>query len=95
MPTFNYDTTTTKLELRIIELEDTVRSLTVIVKGLNDMAGHFNEMLSHYADTLGGLMLALPSVARKVPLWPVASVPYPAPGCRCAAHADTPGDTPE
>lgn len=84
-----------RLELRVLELEDAVATLTQVVKGLNEMSGHFNRILGHYADTLGGVVLALPHATRRLPLWPVASAPFTGcSGCEGATPPDTPGDTP-
>ena len=72
---FDIEAHTAKLELRIMELEDTTRAIVGVIRTIGDMLSHMNEMMNHYADSLGGMMLSLPSVAHKLPLWPVASAP--------------------
>lgn len=69
----NYEAHSAKLELRIMELEDTTRAMTLILKTMGEMIGSMNEMMNHYADTLSAMMLQLPSVVHKLPLWPVAA----------------------
>lgn len=68
---FNFEAHSAKLELRVMELEDTTRQISSILKTMSDMIGHMNEMMNHYADSLGGLMMGLPSVVSKLPLYPV------------------------
>lgn len=84
----HYDT---RLELRVLELEDTVGALTGVVQTMSEMLGALNQIAGHYADNFAILAQALPGVPRRIPLWPVAAVPYPSP--LGAEPGDTPGDT--
>lgn len=93
---FSYEAHTAKLELRIMELEDTVKALALVAKTTADLISNLNEIMNHYADALGGVMLALPS---RLPLWPVGSHPAPSqgnPGCSgyCTGPDNTPTDCP-
>jgi hypothetical protein len=96
MPTFNYETQSAKLELRVLEMEDTVAALIGVVRTMNTMLGTMNEIVNHYADHLGGLMLALPSTTSRLALWPTVASPAVPPhgGCRCAGNPDHQADTP-
>ena len=68
---FNLEAHSARLELRVMELEDTTRAISGILKTMTAMIGSMNEMMNHYADSLGGLMMGLPSVVTKLPLFPI------------------------
>jgi hypothetical protein len=70
---FDIEARSARLELRIMELEDTSRALVGVVRTMNDMLGQINEMMGHYADALGVMVLGLPSAVHRLPLWPVAA----------------------
>ena len=78
----------TRLELRVLELEDTVGALTGVVRTMSEMLGALNQIAEHYADNFSNLAQALPGIPRRIPLWPVAAVEPPG-----AETGDTPGDT--
>lgn len=90
-----YNTThgDTQLELRVLELEDTVATLCKIVSTMNSMIGTLNEAVSTYADTLGGLVLSLPSTVRKSLIWPTVAA-LAEPGCGRACPDCAPTDKP-
>lgn len=67
---FNMEAHSARLELRVMELEDTTRAMVGVLKTMNEMIGNFNEMLNHYADSFSALMLGMPSVINKLPLFP-------------------------
>jgi hypothetical protein len=91
MPSFNYESQSTRLELRVLELEDTVAALINVVSTMHGLVGTLNDIVNSYADQLGGMMLALPSVNRKLPMWPTLAKPVIGctPQCSCA-HNDDP-----
>jgi hypothetical protein len=62
--------TNAALELRILELEDTVAALARITGTIVEMTGKLNEIADHYVTTLAGLMIAIPQEAayRALPL---------------------------
>jgi len=62
-----------RLELRILELEDTSRGIVSILATLNDMVGTLNRALETTAHTLHGLASALPRNAPSLPLWPTTA----------------------
>jgi uncharacterized coiled-coil protein SlyX len=78
----------TRLELRVLELEDTVAALTGVVQTMSEMLGALNQIVEHYADNFTNLAQALPGIPRRIPLWPV-----PAVGVVGAKSTDTSGDT--
>jgi len=45
-----------RLELRVLELEDTVAAMARIIGTMTDMLGGLNKIASHYADTVAALM---------------------------------------
>lgn len=101
MPTFNYESQSARLELRIMELEDTMVAVIGVIKTMNEMLGTLNEITNHYADTLGGLLLRLPSTVHKIPFWPVQATSIADkitpcnPLCRCAESPNPPNEPPK
>lgn len=53
----------TRLELRILELEDAVATLTKIARTLHRALADTLDTAHAHADRIGGLILALPSTA--------------------------------
>ena len=86
----------TRLELRILELEDTVATLSRIARTLHEAITGTLDTVHTHADRIGGLILALPTTASH----PIARVYQdPAtgrtePDCceRCASIATPPPD---
>lgn len=99
-PTFNHESNSARLELRIMELEDTVAAVVGVIRTMSGLVSTLNEITNHYADTLGGLILALPTTAHKIPFWPVQAtsradkVPQCNPLCRCADPLTPPNESP-
>lgn len=62
----------TELEVRILGIEDTLATLSKITRTLAEMTGNLTEIMGHTADSLGGLILALPSTTRRH-LWSVGA----------------------
>lgn len=74
----------TRLEVRVLELEDTVALLGRITAAMADMLGRLSQIAEHYADTVTGLTAALPDPNRcPIPLWPVGTTTEfsPCPDC--------------
>lgn len=104
---FDIESRQAKLELRILELEDTVASLTRIARSLHEMLTDSTISATDYAARLGGLLLTLPSTAPKR-MWPTiastlmtgepgaGSDPHQYPGfCGgCAAEDQPPAESP-
>lgn len=66
-----------RLEIRVLELEDTVAAMAIILSTMTEMLGKVNQIASHCADTILGVTGSIPgAVERSLPLWPVASHPY-------------------
>lgn len=84
-----------RMELRIMELEDSVAALSRIIGTMTEMLGGLNRIAAHYADTVTG-MLPIP-VPHHVRPPAVTMVPgEPGAGscggaCACAAR-DVPED---
>jgi hypothetical protein len=82
---------TARLEIRVLELEDTVAAMASIIGTMTEMLGKVNQIAGHCADTILGVTGSIPgAVERSLPLWPVASHPYGekdphrcATGCPC------------
>ena len=51
--------TTESMELRILELEDTVKLLAQVAGSLNDMMGTLNEITKVHTKVLGNVLSAL------------------------------------
>ena len=60
---FFHSSTDTNLELRVLELEDTVEALTHITATVVEMVGKLNEIADHYATALGHLVSSIPAQA--------------------------------
>lgn len=54
------------LELRVLELEDTVTAMTRVIGTMADMLSGLNGIAAHYADTVAAL-LPLPAVRQLRP----------------------------
>jgi hypothetical protein len=54
----------TTLELRVLELEDSIEALTHITATIVEMLGKLNEIADHYTDTLAHLMVSIPHPSR-------------------------------
>ena len=52
-----------RMELRIMELEDSVAAMTKIIGTMTDMLAGLNRIAAHYADTVQA-MLPLPAVSQ-------------------------------
>ena len=50
---------TARLELRLMELEDTVRLLTVVAQTMNDMLGNLNEVNKLHTTLIQGVLTRL------------------------------------
>jgi uncharacterized coiled-coil protein SlyX len=50
----------TKMELRIMELEDTVALLSRIIHTMNQMLGNLNDITSRQTDMIANIIAALP-----------------------------------
>lgn len=61
-----------KLELRILELEDTVATLIRILRTTHEMLQDTTLAATDYAARLGGMLLHLPSTAPRQ-MWPTIS----------------------
>ena len=48
--------TTARLELRVMELEDTVRLLTTVAQTLNEMLGNLNEVATLHTQLISGVL---------------------------------------
>lgn len=80
-----------RLELRLLELEDTVHALTGIVGTMTDMLHRLNGITSHYVGTVTALTLTLPRADRPSQPPPTPVLAEPGAGrcggdCACAAH---------
>lgn len=82
----------TDIELRLLEAEESIESLTSIVSTMADMLGRLNEIANHYVDTVTKTVMALPSQAQNI-LSP-RTVNDPSAGCsnpeECASCPCTP-----
>lgn len=106
---FEHTSQTARLELRILELEDTVCALASITANIVEMTGKLNEIAEHYTNTLLGLIQNMPSEAltraqNLLPLPPYAtagdcgaghqSAPNMPPSCGCNSPCCGAKDTP-
>ena len=62
----NLDRNDTRLELRVLELEDTVRAMASILGTMSEMLGHLNQIAGHYADTVVSAVATIPDTARRM-----------------------------
>lgn len=91
-----HHTPTHSIELRLLDLEDTVTALTTIVSTMTEMLGRLNEIAGHYADHVTESLHELPQRGRRIlPMWPTDALSPTTPvhctnGCGCATSADTP-----
>jgi uncharacterized coiled-coil protein SlyX len=73
-----------KLELRVMELEDTVALLSRIIHTMNQMLGNLNQITAKQTDMISEVIAALPE----------GSLPCPSPNPQncgsCANDDDTP-----
>ena len=75
-----------RLELRVMELEDTVATLSRIVRAAHEMLADTLSPAHEYAIRLGGLLLSVPSTSPVRKMWP--TVASPGGGC-CGGCANT------
>ena len=92
---FSVERNDARLELRLLELEDTVAVMAQVVGMMGEMLGRLNEVAAHYADTVSSLLPLLPRDApQPVPL--VSGEPGAgrcAGDCACAADDGLPDGT--
>lgn len=82
------DNAQTRLELRVLELEDTVAMMATILGTMSEMLGALNGIVTHYADAFTERVTELPTQARDaLPFWSQNDCTG---GCSCAKPEDTP-----
>lgn len=91
---FHHDSDTARLELRILELEDTVRVLTSITASIVEMTGKLNEIAEHYTNTLLGMIASMPQEALTRAQNLLPSPPYAQAGDCGAGHQSAPNMPP-
>ncbi len=84
------------LELRVLELEDTVSLLATIMGTMTEMLGRLNEITGHYADTVLGALPGPPeALLARFPFTPAMTTPTACRDCTCATSGAKAEDTPD
>lgn len=89
---FDLNRHSARMELRVLELEDSVAAISRILATMTGMLGDLNRIATHYADTVSSLMPALPARSALPPPYRVGGEPgagrCPGGGCACGAAPD-------
>ena len=73
---FTAECDNTRLEIRVLQLEDTVAAMASIIGTMTEMLGKISQITDYCAETILGVTGAIPGTIQRVfPPWPVASQP--------------------